>query len=223
MKTRNTMRILLLASLVGLASCGGNSSENGQTIVTGVVVLPNKCVDCKPNSTAPNAAFFLQFLQGDQKQTTISTPTSSAGVYDTGDITGAVANVDPNNRPSFVIIAQATAQVQVGGIVPQLKVGSSLTKDFNSTTQIACVAAVLLTSVPNACPGQPLPTLKEGDIDSGRTDILEHASSAIADQVRFPDQESCAACAVLSCTQNGAQYNDSTAGCVQSQFAACPG
>ena len=221
MKTRNTMRILLLASLVGLASCGGNSSENGQTIVTGVVVLPNKCADCTPNSTAGNASFFLQLLQQDQKQAQISTPTSAAGVYNTGNITPVVGNVDPNNQPSFVIIAQATTQVQVGGIVPQLKVGSTLTKDFNSTTQIACIAAVFLTSVPNACAGQPLPTLTEGQIDSGRTDVLERAASAIADDVRFPDQQNCAACVVLGCTQNGAQYNDSTAGCVRSAFAGC--
>ena len=221
MKTRNTMRILLLASLVGLASCGGNSSENGQTVVTGVVVLPNKCADCTPNSTAGNASFFLQLLQQDQKQAQIKTPTSAAGVYNTGDITSVVGNVDPNNQPSFVIIAQATTQVQVGGIVPQLKVGSTLTKDFNSTTQIACVAAVFLTSVPNACEGQPLPTFTEGQIDSGRTDVLERAASAIADDVRFPDQQGCAACVVLGCTQNGAQYNDSTAGCVRSAFAGC--
>ncbi|MFQ5667954.1 MAG: hypothetical protein ACE5I7_16185 [Candidatus Binatia bacterium] len=165
-----------------------------------------------------------------------SSRTDAEGRFDTGDLTAALdasnASIDTNGDGRRTVIAVAAvndAGAQIGGIV-SLQTGGGSRKTFGPTTQVACLAAVFLTAGttetdpcvvratcdPNdsAC----VVTLDPDTLDDDRISRLEAAASVLLGAVVFPDDVGRAACAIITCTNSGAQ--STSAECVREAFQA---
>ncbi len=153
-----------------------------------------------------------------------TTTTSENGAYDTGDLTEQLRLVDPgSDTKSYVVVGVVSTNSRIGGVISQ-RLGTEESKDFNGTTQIACVAAVVLTNTSTECvvpEGQLTPPSL---LDDRRIDNLEQAASVVSGQVNFetsPDV-ACAACSTIQCTNQGdTQVDDTVRSCVSSRYTTC--
>jgi hypothetical protein len=227
---------LLLAAT--LAACGADSKGDGETVLTGLVVVPETgCAGCDSSSRLVTV---LALVEDGAPQTIKCVRTSERGVYDSADpdlcpeqSTTTFQAAADGNQTVIVIGEVGTAsgpqsQAQIGGVL-SAPIGLTKSKDFNGTTQIACVASVYLTAgnsdasagcvVQPSCPsptvgGVPcFQTVPPESIGDDVIENLEEASAFVSDQISYPSGVPGAVCAVLECTQAGAQAG--TAECVQ--------
>jgi hypothetical protein len=228
---RAAFHAISFVGALALASCGGQSFDPGQTVVTGIVTppRPEKCLDLSRDGTGCSASGApVAVFQPPNAPFAMGPLTSASDVYSTGDITKQLGLIGGGSQTIIAVAVIANpngspeAQTVIGGLVPLLKTGAVTTKDFNPTTHIACQAGVYLTGaeepVPAPCPDAiPDPPLSANAIDELATNILEQASAEIADEVVFPTEVPCSACAVIRCTNAGSSLAEP--GCVAAEFA----
>lgn len=241
MNQRKVANVVGLVITLAVAGCSGESFDPGPTVVTGSITLPapDKCIDPvsgRQECTVSNdQVVTLQPIQGGGRQTTDpELRTSASGVFNTGDLTPFLTGFGGGQQTiiSVAIVANSTGspefkdQTRIGGLVPLLQTGAVASKDFNPTTHIACAAGVFLTgqmvtdtSPPCANQIRQLGFIDANAIDLERTNILEQASSEIADVVVFPTQVGCGACAVIVCTRGGLCSSEGS--CVSDAFERC--
>lgn len=236
MSARKLWQIVIATSVSALVSwgCSGESFNGDRTIISGLIVLPSpqNCADCD-NASAPTRLLALQ--QGAMQQEVTSVRTSARGVYsvtlESDEQSQIASDSNGDGQQTFIIVTTLNdVGAQIGGVL-SARLGASLSKDFNPTTHVACIASVLLTAgtasandpgcvVRAACGVDDGPgcrgALDPDVIDDGRIDVLEAASSYISADVTFPDNSSSAACAVIECTDAGA--HTTTEECVRSAF-----
>jgi hypothetical protein len=218
-----------------------NADLNGcsnapQTRLKGQITLPlsNQCTDCSVKLVDFGV---IGLVQNAPPQVIGSGTTDSQGGFDTGDLSAALSNpangsVDTNGDGKRTVIVVATVNsngANIGG-VDSIPTGAVSTKNFNTTTQVACVAAVFLTSgttdpcvVKATCTADEpacLPTVDPDALDATRIGRLEQAASLISASVVLPDDVAQAACAAITCTQGGTM--EASAQCVTAYFPAVP-
>jgi len=230
--------LLLTAAL---AACGSSSGGGGETVLTGLVVVPDTgCAGCNSSSRLVTV---LALVEDGAPQTIKCVSTSERGVYDSAD-----PNLCPEQtQTSFQAAADGNQTVivvgdvgtssgpqsgaQIGGVL-SAPIGLTKSKDFTGTTQIACVASVYLTAgnpdpsagcvVQASCPGPTVggvpcfPIAAPESIGDDQIENLESASAFVSDQITYPSGVPGAVCAVLECTQAGAVA--ATAECVQREL-----
>ena len=222
-----------------LASCGADSRSDGATVLTGLVVVPeNGCEGCDSSSQFVR----VQALAEDRPPETITCiRTSPRGVYDTADEnlcpeeSTATFEAAADGHQAVIVVADVEpgSGAQIGGVV-SAPVGATKSKDFNGTTQIACVASVYLTAgnedrragcvVRASCPGPTvdgLPcftTVAPEVLDDDAIENLEEASEEVSDSIAYPSGVPPAVCAVIECTASGSQA--AAPGCVASRLAS---
>lgn len=227
---------LLLSA--ALAACGADSGGGGETVLTGIVVVPDTgCAGCNSSSRLVT----VQALVEDGAPQTIKcVRTSERGVYDTSDpnicpeqTTTTFQAAADGNQAVIVVGDVGTSSgpqqgAQIGGVV-SAPIGLTKSKDFTGTTQIACVASVYLTAgnpdprpgcvVLPSCPsatvsGVPcFPIAAPETLTDDEIENLEAASAFVSDELSYPEDVPGAVCAVIECTQAGTQPG--TAECVQ--------
>ena len=195
---RAVSRAAIVALLaLSVATCGDDGGSSGPPLFVGTLIVPppGQCSGC----SVSGVSLAVQQLRQDAPPQTVATVTTDAGGnYDTGQLAQGllgsgvilVANVNPNTGAG------------IGGV--ESPRGGRNEKDFDVTTQIACVASVFLTAgPPPSAPCTVSPTQDPALIDNQRIEILEEAASFIADRAVLPDDEARGACAVIVCTAAG--------------------
>ena len=224
MSTRALFRWLLSAALLaGAAACSGDGFQGGDTVVTGLIVLPSpqNCDNCQ---TQRVQVVVLGLVKNGDPQLLKTVTTNANGVYNTGDISAeledfqASQGTSGDNQQSFIIVAEVNdSGAEIGGIV-SARLGASGDKTFNPTTHIACLGSVFLTAGmtdgeagcvvrPTCAAGEQncLQTVDANVLDDTYINNLEQAASYVSADVPFPDGVPSAACAVLLCTNGGAE------------------
>ncbi len=224
MSTRALFRWLLSAALLaGAAACSGDGFQGGDTVVSGLLVLPSpqNCDNCQ---TQRVQVVVLGLVENGDPQLLETVTTNVNGVYNTGDISAeleefqASQGISGEDQQSFIIVADVNdSGAQIGGIVAA-RLGATGDKTFNPTTHIACLGAVFLTAgmtdaeagcvVRPTCAPEELNCLQTVDantLDDTYINNLEQAASYVSADVPFPDGVPSASCAVLLCTNGGAE------------------
>lgn len=229
------------AAAAAIAACGSSSGGGGETVLTGIVVVPD--TGC-PGCSSDGSFVRVQALREDGDPETIKcVRTSARGVYDTADV-----NVCPelstttfeaaaDGDQTVIVVADVGRETsggipQIGGVLAA-PIGTTKSKDFNGTTQIACVASVYLTAGnPDPSPGcVVLPscsgptvngvpcftTVDPNAIRDDQIENLESASAFVSDEISYPGGVDAAVCAVIVCTQAGAQ--PTTSDCVHGELS----
>lgn len=231
--------IAVACAAASLAACGADSRSDGATVLTGLLVVPESgCAGCS------NVSSFVRvqaLVEDGAPQTIKCVRASVRGVYNTADpnicpdesTTTFQAAADGNQAVIVVADVETRTGAQIGGVV-SAPIGVTKSKDFNGTTQIACVASVFLTAgsenasagcvVQPSCPGPTaqgvpcFPTVPPEALDDDAIENLESASAAVSGSILYPTGVPAAVCAVIECTQGGAQ--PAPPGCVQSRLAS---
>jgi hypothetical protein len=180
--------------------------------LTGSLILPpaNQCAGCSVDTRSISVAT----LNKDAGPTPVTTTTTnSQGQF-------SVANPALQGRTAIVVASMSQA-AQMGG-VEAVESGNNV-KNFNVTTQIACLASVILTRGDTAgsgkvCNNPVFSTLDPSQLDDGRIANLEEASGFVQARVDLSNgsQVGAAACAVINCTNEGAQSTNQA--CMDSAF-----
>ncbi|HEY8514030.1 MAG TPA: hypothetical protein VIS07_00785 [Candidatus Binatia bacterium] len=227
---------IVLAAAV--AACSGDSFEPGETIYTGIIIVPpeQQCEGC----TSVNVEAQLLELEQNQPPRIIKcVRTNERGIYDTSTPNTCPERSNGQLPPgdgqrTVIVVATVNSQGgQIGGLISS-RLGSVTQTDFNSTTHVACTAGLFLVAgtesfgdpgcmVRASCPsGAPncFPSLAPNDVDEARIDTLEAAGELIGGQVDFTtaDGSNRAACAVIVCTQAGTV--PATQECLEQQLAS---
>jgi hypothetical protein len=234
--------VAAVALLAVTAACGSDSHTSGETVLTGIVIVPEArlCPDC---SSEGSLLRVQALVEGESPATIKCIRASPRGVYDTSENVvpcpeGTPASFEPASDGDQTVIVVADVGAPVDGQIPQIggvlaaPIGATKSKDFNGTTQIACVASVFLTAGnPDPAPGCvvlpscPGPTANGVDcfeivdpnsIRNDQIENLESASAFVSDEISYPGGVGPAVCAVLVCTQAGTQAT--TADCVTGQL-----
>lgn len=217
-------RLLAVATVAAsLGSCSGDSHDSGSTSLRGLIVIPDQS-QC-PGCTNQNINVVVFGLPTDLSNPVAQTTTNDKGIYDTGDLTEQLRQFDPeSDQKSYIVVAVVSTNGRVGGVKSQ-PLGATASKDFNVTTQIACVASVLLTNDTTECTADPEGKVAPpSDLDDRRIDNLEQAASVVSDQVslEISGDVACAACSTIGCTEQGdLQVDDAVRSCVATRYAAC--
>jgi hypothetical protein len=223
MSTRALFRWLLSGALIaGAAACSGDGFQASGTVVTGLIVLPSaqNCDDCQTQQVEVQV---LGLVENGDSELLKTVTTNGSGVYNTGDISAELAEFQASqgiqaDQQSFIIVAEVNdSGAEIGGII-SARLGATGDKTFNPTTHIACQGAVYLTAgttnaeagcvvLPTCEPGQPncLQTVDANTLDDTYINNLEQAASYISADILFPEEVPSAACAVLLCTDGGAE------------------
>lgn len=219
--------LLAMATVaVSLDSCGGGGGGGGDgggvTSVEGSIVLPgqSQCTACS-NSDISVGVFALPT----NLQNPIATVTTSEnGTFDTGDLTEELLLVDPgSDRKTYVVVGVVGTNARIGGVISQ-RLGTEESKDFNVTTQIACVAAVVLTNTSTECVIPEERITPPSNLDDRRINNLEEAASVVSDQVNLESSSdvNCAVCSTIQCTEEGdLDVNDAVRSCVSTRYTTC--
>jgi hypothetical protein len=222
-----------LAAAMG--ACGADSGGGGETVLTGLVVIPaSGCEGCR------NGDSFVQvqaLRENGAPETIKCVRTSPRGVYDTQDVnvcpeistTTFEAAADGDQTVIVVADVEPASGAEIGGVLAA-PIGTTKSKDFNGTTQIACVASVYLTAgntdpsagcvVLPTCSGTNVPCFQTVDpnlIRDDQIENLESASAFVSDEISYPQGVPGAVCAVIECTAAGTQ--PATAECVRSALS----
>jgi hypothetical protein len=231
MTTSGTMIRTLVAAMAAasLGSCGGGGDGDGggggTTSLRGSIVVPDasQCENCT-NRNVTVRVFGLPANLANPSTAIATTTTDANGNYDTGDLTIPLAQFDPeSDTKSFVVVAAVSTNASIGGVESQ-RLGATQSKDFNTTTQIAGAAAVLLT---NTIPDCTVPETRidpASSLDDGRINNLEQAASVVAGRINLANANDvkCAACTTIACSDQGdQQINDTVRSCVSSTYETC--
>jgi hypothetical protein len=188
--------LLLCAVLFACGSDGGGNG--GETVLTGSLVLPppNQCAGC---STANRTTNVLALNQNAAPRLVTTIQTDSQGRY----VTPGLNNLLLGSR-SLILVASVSQTAGLGGV--ESVHGGTNAKDFNVYTQVACQAAVFLTTgdAGNGTACGAFATLDPSLVDDTRIRNLEQAATLIADRVNLSTDVGRAACAVINCTFAGA-------------------
>lgn len=222
-----TINELILAVNSALTDC-----PVPPTALRGSIILPpaSQCTNCTNNIIDFGV---IGLVQNAPPVLIRSLQTDSQGMYDTGDLNAALSDpangsVDTNGdgARTVIVVADVNASgAQIGG-VDSIQTSVDSMKDFDTTTQVACIAAVYLTAgttdpcaVRATCDeSEPdcVPTVDPDVLDEARIGRLEAAASTIAGDLILPDDVARAACAAIICTDSGT--TDASAACVQQVF-----
>jgi len=221
----------------GLAACSGESFEPGETVYTGIIVVPpeQRCDGC---TGVDVQAQLLELTQNQPPRIVKCVNTNERAIYDTSgpntcpDISNGTLPPGDGQQTVIVVAVVNERGAQIGGLV-STRLGSVTSTDFNGTTHIACKAGVFLTTgtapfndpgciVQASCPSglaNCFPTVQANDLDDAHINTLEEAGEMLEAQVDFtePDGVDRASCAVIVCTQAGAVA--ATEACLQAQLA----
>jgi hypothetical protein len=237
---RRWAQFVLAVAAMAVAACGSSSGGGGETVLTGILVVPETgCAGCSNDGSFVR----VQALRENGDPETIKCVRASPrGVYDTADV-----NVCPelsttsfeaaaDGQQTVIVVADVGSEreggvPQIGGVLAA-PIGTTKSKDFNGTTQIACVASVFLTLgnsdrssgcvVQPTCPGSTVDgvpcftTVDPNSIRDDQIENLESASAFVSDEITYPAGVPAAVCAVIVCTQAGAQ--PTTSDCVGGQL-----
>lgn len=218
------------------ADLNGCPMVSRATRLTGELTLPpaGQCENCSITIVDFGV---IGLTQNGPPKVIRSLKTDSRGAFDTGDLTEALSDptngsVDTNGdgKRTLIVVANVNGSgAQVGG-VDSIQTGVISAKDFNPTTQVACVAAVFLTAGTTApcvvratcAPSEPacLPTVDPDALDDTRIGRLEHAASFISAGLVLPDDVGRAACAAITCTNGGT--TQASEQCVTASFQPVP-
>jgi hypothetical protein len=155
MKCRRALGVAVVAALsAALAACGADSHTSGETVLTGIVVVPD--TGC-PGCSSDGSLVRVQALQKNGEPATIKcVRTSLRGVYDSADVdvcpqeSTTTFQAAQDGQQTVIVVADVGAAIaelgppQIGGVLAA-PIGATKSKDFTGTTQIACVASVYLT------------------------------------------------------------------------------
>jgi hypothetical protein len=236
------LRVLVAVALTAaIAACGSDSRSNGETVITGIIVVPEQgCPGCRGEDQLVRVQ---ALVEGGDPATIKCVLTSPRGVYDTSqnvvpcpEPTSAQFEPAGDGDQTVIVVANVGATgeddgPQIGGVLAT-PIGVTKSKDFNGTTQIACVASVFLTQgnrnpapgcvVLPSCPGPTsdgvdcFEIVDPNSIRDDQIENLESASAFVSDQISYPGGVEPAVCAVLACTESGARAT--TAECVQGRL-----
>jgi hypothetical protein len=197
-RARKTNRWWPVLVCVGALACGGGGGGGGDTVLSGALVLPpaSQCAGCSAANVGTNV---LALNQNAAPRLVTTIQTDSQGNY----VTPGLNNLLLGSR-AIIVVASVSKSAGLGGV--ESVHGGSNHKDFSVYTQIACQAAVFLTTGDSgngtACGN--FATLDPSLIDSERIHNLEQAANLIADRVNLSTDVPRAACAVINCTFAGA-------------------
>ncbi|MGH7820121.1 MAG: hypothetical protein ACREQ9_10125 [Candidatus Binatia bacterium] len=210
---RARRELWIILGIATLMACGGDGDGGGGVAtLTGQLQLPpsNQCPGCSTDTRPITAST----LNKDAAPTTVvpNAVTDSQGNFN-------IANPALENR-TVIVVASMSQAASMGG-VDAVTAGLNA-KNFNVTTQIACLAAVLITRGDTAgsgtvCGNPAFVTLDPSLVNDTRIANLEAAAAEVQAQVDLSTgQVGAAACAVINCTNEGAE--PSPAGCMATAF-----
>ena len=200
--------VLVCAAALGCG--GGGGGGGGDTVLTGQLVLPpaNQCAGC---SVANRQTNVLALNQNAAPRLVTTIQTDDQGHFATPGLNNLLLG-----SKSIIVVASVSSSAGLGGV--ESVHGGTNDKSFSVYTQIACQAAVFLTTgdAGNGTACGNFGTLDPSLIDADRIHNLEQASNLIADRVNLSTDVARAACVVINCTFAGAAA--ASAECMNSNF-----